>query len=79
MGVETGFPPKLPSLAIVNLVFFFFFFFTNAGVPLPSLLVLPPRQGGDAPGVDLVASQIDVQFFTINPLPDLPPPVPLGV
>ena len=50
MGVETGFPPKLPSLAIVNMSF------TNAGVPLPSLLILPPRQGGDAPGVDLVAS-----------------------
>ena len=48
-------------------------------VPCLSFSVLPPRQGGDAPGVDLVASQIDVQFFTINPLPDLPPPVPLGV
>ena len=27
-----------------------------------SLLVLPLRQGGDVPGVDLVVSQISVQF-----------------
>ena len=28
-------------------------------VPYSSLLVLPLRRGGDAPGVDLMASQID--------------------
>ena len=33
-----------------------------------SLLVLPLRWGGDAPGVDLMASQTDVQFFTIKTL-----------
>ena len=31
-----------------------------------SLHVLPPRWGGDAPGVDLIASQTDVQFLTIK-------------
>ena len=35
-------------------------------VPYLSLLVLPPRCGGDAPGVDLMASQIDVHFLTIK-------------
>ena len=63
MGVETGLPPKLPSLAKVNLSL------TDAGVLLSSLPVLPPRRGGDAPGVDLMASQIDVQFLTIKTLP----------
>ena len=29
-----------------------------------SVPVLSPRQGGDAPGVDLMASQIDFQFLT---------------
>ena len=42
--------------------------------PLPtqvsysSLLVLSPRQGGDAPGVDLMASLTDVQLLTIKTL-----------
>ena len=31
-----------------------------------TLSVLPLRQGGEAPGVDLMASQIDVQFLTIK-------------
>ena len=31
-----------------------------------SLLVLPPRWGGDVPGVDLIASLLDVQLFTFN-------------
>ena len=53
MGVETGLPPKLPSLAKVNLSL------TDAGVLLSSLPVLPPRRGGDAPGIDLMASQVD--------------------
>ena len=35
-------------------------------VPYPYLTVLPLRQGGDAPGVDLMASQTDVQFLTIK-------------
>ena len=35
-------------------------------VPYSSLLVLPPRQGGDAAWVDLMASKTDVQFLTIN-------------
>ena len=35
-------------------------------VPYSSLLVLQPRQGGDAAWVDLMASQTDVQFLTIN-------------
>ena len=30
-----------------------------------SLLVLPPRWGGDVPGVDLIASLLDVQLFTL--------------
>ena len=51
---------KLPSLAGVNLSF------TDTGVSLSSLWVLPPRQGGGAPRVDLMASQIDVQFLTIK-------------
>ena len=40
--------------------------------PLPtqvlysSLQVLPPRWGGDAPGVDLMGSQTDVHFLTIK-------------
>ena len=58
--VETGLPTKLPSLARVNLSF------TNAGVPLPSLLILPLRQGRHAPEVDLMASQTDVQFLTFR-------------
>ena len=33
-----------------------------------SLPVLPLRLGGDAPGVDLVASQTNVQFLTIKTL-----------
>ena len=33
--------------------------------PLP---VLPPRWGGDAPGVDLMASLTDVQLLTIKTL-----------
>ena len=61
-GGETGVPPKLPSLARVNLSL------VNVGVSLLSLLVLPPRWGGDAPGVDLMASQIGVQFLTIKTL-----------
>ena len=36
--------------------------------PYLSLMVLPSRQGGDAPGVDLMASQTDVQFLTIRTL-----------
>ena len=59
-GGETGVPPKLPSLAGVNLSLM------NAGFSLLSLLVLPRRWGGDAAGVVLMASQIDVQFLTIN-------------
>ena len=58
--METGLPPKLPSLAGINLSL------TDAGDPLPSLPILPPRWGGDAPGVDLVTSQIDIQFLTIK-------------
>ena len=37
-------------------------------VPYSSLLALPPRQGRDAPGVDLMASQTSVQFLTIRTL-----------
>ena len=33
-----------------------------------SLPVLPPRWGGDAPGVDLIASLNDVQLLTIKTL-----------
>ena len=33
-----------------------------------SLLVLPPKQGGDAPEVDLMASLTDVQLLTIKTL-----------
>ena len=33
-----------------------------------SFLVLPPRRGGDAPGVDLMAPLTDVQVFTIKTL-----------
>ena len=36
--------------------------------PYLSLLVLPLRWGGNAPGVDLMVSQIDVQFPTIKTL-----------
>ena len=49
-----------------------FFPWLNLVCPLPtqvpylSLLGLPPRCGGDAPGVDLMASQIDVHFLTIK-------------
>ena len=38
---------------------------TNAGAVL-TLPVLPPRWGGDVPGVDLIASLSDVQLFTFN-------------
>ena len=62
MGVETGLLPKLPSLARVNLSL------TDAGVPLLSLLVLTLGQRGDAPGVDMMASQIDVQLHIIKTL-----------
>ena len=31
-----------------------------------SLLVLPLRWGGDVPGVDLLASLLDIQLFTFN-------------
>ena len=58
--METDLPPKLPSLAKVNLSL------TDTGVSLSSLPVLPPRHGGDAPGVDLMASQTDVQLLTIK-------------
>ena len=46
-----------------------------AQAPYLSLLVLPPRRGGDSPGVDLMASQNDVQFLTIKTLPLMPPGV----
>ena len=36
--------------------------------PYSSLLVLPPRQGGDASGVDQMASQSDVQLLNIKTL-----------
>ena len=62
MGVETGLPPKLPSLAGVNLSL------TNAGMSLLSLPILPLRWGGDALGVDLMASQIDIQVLIIKTL-----------
>ena len=39
--------------------------------PYLSLPVLPPRWGGDAPGVDLTASQIDFEFLTTKTF-DLP-------
>ena len=35
-------------------------------VPFSSLLVLPPRWREDAPGVDLMTSQTDVQLLTIK-------------
>ena len=37
-------------------------------VTYSSLLVLRLRQGGDAPGVDLMASLTDVQLLTIKTL-----------
>ena len=37
-------------------------------VTYSSLLVLPPRQGGDAPGVGLMASLTDIQLLTIKTL-----------
>ena len=37
-------------------------------VPYSFLLLLPLRRGGDAPGVDLMASLTDVQFLTIKTL-----------
>ena len=37
-------------------------------VPYLSFPVLPPRRGGDAPGVDLIASHTSVQFLTIKTL-----------
>ena len=60
MGMETGLPTKLPFLARVNLSL------TDSGMPLPSLPILPLRQGGDESGVDLMASQTNIQFFTIK-------------
>ena len=51
MGVETGLPPELPSLARVNLSV------TDAGVLLLSLLVLTLGQRGDTSGINLTASQ----------------------
>ena len=60
MGVETDLPPKLPSLARVNLSL------TKADVhyrPLPFYHL----GGVDMhQGLDLVASQIDVLFLTIT-------------
>ena len=38
---------------------------TDAGA-ISTLLVLPPRRGGDVPGIDLIASIPDVQLFTFN-------------
>ena len=38
---------------------------TDAGA-ISTLLVLPPRRGGDVPGVDLIASLPDIQLFTFN-------------
>ena len=61
MGVETGLPPKLPSLARINLSLI------DVSIPLLFFPILPLRQSGDAPGADLVASQIDVQFLIIKP------------
>ena len=45
--------------------------------PYSSLLVLPPRWGGDAPGTDLIASQIDLvpyhqHLCLISPVPLMP-------
>ena len=59
MGVETGFPPNLPSLARVNLSL-------TTGIPLLSLPILPLGWGGDASGVGLKASLTDVQLLTIK-------------
>ena len=60
--------------------------------PLPmqarysSLLALPPKWGEDAPGIDLMASQIDFQFLTTKTFvlfalfsDALPPPRPPSV
>ena len=41
------------------------FSLTDAGA-VSTLLVLPPRWGGDVPGVDLIASLPDIQLFTFN-------------
>ena len=70
------FPPEasLPALdgGVDRLSTEAFFPWLNLVCPLPtqvpylSLLGLPPRCGGDAPGVDLMASQIDVHFLTIK-------------
>ena len=38
---------------------------TDAGAIL-TVSVLPPRWGGDVPGVDLIASLPDIQLFTFN-------------
>ena len=38
---------------------------TDAGA-VSTLSVLPPRWGGDVPGVDLIAPLPDVQLFTFN-------------
>ena len=38
---------------------------TDAGA-VSTLSVLPPRQGGDVPEVDLIASLPDIQLFTFN-------------
>lgn len=66
MGAETGLLPKLPSLARVDLSLI------DAGIPLLFFPVLPLRS---TCGVDLVASQIDVQFLTIKPFVCSAPPL----
>ena len=60
MGMEIGLPPKLPSLAGVNLSL------TNTGVSSLAFSILSVRRDRDEPGVDLMASQIDVQLLTIK-------------
>ena len=54
--------------------------------PYSSLLALPPKRGEDAPGIDLMASQIDFQFLTTKTFvlfalfsDALPPPRPPSV
>jgi len=60
MGMEIGLPPKLPSLAGVNLSL------TDTGVSSLAFSILSARRDRDEPGVDLMASQIDVQLLTIK-------------